>query len=85
MNINLNPDLFRNGLKNKRAKFGIGSSLITLTVGFVFVVVGTLFLSGSKIDENWIKINGQIIDTKTNRSNDSTTYSAVVSYEVDGQ
>src|SRR4051812_16299500 len=86
MNISINPQLV--GLLNpkvRRQSFGISSLLMLLVVGAAFTAIGLGATRLNKIDPAWIKVSGQIVDSKSNVSSGSSTYAPVVQYQVNGQ
>ena len=71
--------------KVKRKKFGISSLLFLLVFGAIFTGTGFFVLNSNKIDPNWTKVTGEVVESSSHTSNSSTTYSPVVKYEVNGQ
>lgn len=64
-----------------------GPLLCTSCFTVVAAIVGVMTLANSISKQNWAEVMGTVIDINTCDSNDSssTTYSAIVEYEVDGQ
>lgn len=85
MKIQLNSNMFGNGFKAKRQKFGVGSLIFLLLFGAVFAGVSLFIINGMRIDPSWTQISGEVVDTTSKVSDGSTTYSAVVEYSVNGQ
>ncbi|MBC7546320.1 DUF3592 domain-containing protein [Candidatus Saccharibacteria bacterium] len=71
--------------KTKRQQFGIGALLLMLIVGAVFTGVGFFILKSTKIDPSWVSIPGTVVASSSSVGSGSTTYAAVVSYQVNGQ
>jgi hypothetical protein len=72
-------------MKVRRQKFGIGSLLFMLIFGFAFAGIGIFAIKSSKIDPGWTRISGHVTGSSSNISNGSTTYTPIVSYEVNGR
>lgn len=85
MNIQLNSNMFGNGFKAKRQKFGVGSLIFLLLFGAVFAGAGFFAINSSKVDPSWTRISGEVVDSSSRISDGSTTYTAVVEYSVSGQ
>lgn len=85
MNIQLNSNMLGNGFKAKRQKFGVGSLIFLLLFGAVFAGAGFFAINSSKVDPNWTRISGEVVDSSSRISDGSTTYTAVVKYSVNGQ
>jgi hypothetical protein len=83
MNLNLNPTM--TNFKVRRQNFGIGSLLFLFVFGAVFTGAGVSILNSHRIDPNWTKVTGEIIESSSRISDGSTTYSPVVKYEVNGR
>jgi hypothetical protein len=69
----------------KRQKTGLITLLFLLIFGGIFCGVGLNFISQMSATPGWSKTEGKVIDFTTHRSNDSTTYSPVVEYYVEGK
>lgn len=83
MNINFNSNM--TNFKVKRQKFGVFPLIFLLLFGAVFAGAGIFAIKGSKIDPNWTRISGQVVDSSSRISDGSTTYTPVVQYSVNGQ
>ena len=69
----------------RRRKFGAGTLLYLFIFGVMFTGGGLFALQSNKVDPSWTKTTGQIVDTSSRTRDDSTTYSPVITYEVQGQ
>lgn len=83
MNISFNSNIAN--FKVRRQQFGIFSLIFLLLFGAVFAGSGLFFINSSKIDSSWNRISGEIVDSSSRISNESTTYNPVIQYSVDGQ
>lgn len=85
INIPLN-NIGRFTTSNRRKRFGFGSLLITLFVGIIFTVAGFTLFRGNQVDDNWVTIQGEVVDIETSASQEgSTMHRPVVGYSVDGE
>lgn len=85
MNIQLNSNMFGGGFKAKRQKFGVGSLILLLLIGAVFAGVGFFAINSSKVDPNWTRTSGEVVDALSRIRDGSTTYTAIVKYSANGQ
>lgn len=85
MNIGFNSNMLGNGFRVKRQKFGVGSLIFLLLFGGVFAGAGFFAINSSRIDSNWQRTSGEVIDSSSRVSDGSTTYTPVVKYSVNGQ
>lgn len=76
MQLNLSPRV-------KMKKFGLGALIIFLFVGILLIALGFKLFKDIKIDPNWTKINGQVIDYSVERSDGNNIYYPVVGYTVE--
>lgn len=85
LNIPLN-NFGRFTTSNRRKRFGFGSLLITLFVGIIFTVAGFTLFRSNQVDDDWVTIEGEIVDIETSTSQEgSTMHRPIVGYGVDGE
>lgn len=84
MNFNFGA-LNNSFLKTRRNHFGVKQMILFMLFGLAFGGFGLFAIIDSRVDESWVKVEGRVTSYKTNYNNDSTTYAAIVSYEVDNQ
>jgi hypothetical protein len=83
MEINTN---MINGYKVRRQKFSIFALILMVVIGAAMLGGGILALQGERIDPTWTKVSGQTTSVKsTIDSSGHNLYTAVVSYQVNGQ
>lgn len=87
MNIHLNSNMFRGGVfRAKRHKFGVFTLLMMLFLGAGFTVGGLLFINViGKTNPSWTITTGEVVGSSRRTSDGSTSYAAIVRYQVDGQ
>jgi hypothetical protein len=69
----------------KRKKFGIGSLIFLVLFGTAFTAGGIIALRSNSIDPDWTVTAGKVVDISRSSNDGSTTYSPVVSYQVEGR
>lgn len=74
-----------NIFKIKRQKTGLGSLVIFLGMGVVFIVPGYAIYSSSQPDPNWVKVEGSVIGNSSSISDGSTMYTPIVEYTAQGR
>ena len=72
-------------LKTRRRKFGIGSLIVLLMFGAAFTAIGLFTIKSTRIDPSWTRVNGTVVSFTSSYSNNSTTYTPVVQYQVNGR
>ena len=86
MNISFNSNLANmTSVKARRQKFGIGSLIIMIIIGVVFLGIGKAVVKGTSVNSSWTKVTGSVVSVSSNINNGSTTYTPVVQYTVNGQ
>ncbi|MGI9027318.1 MAG: DUF3592 domain-containing protein [Candidatus Saccharimonadales bacterium] len=83
MNISFNSQA--TSLKVKRQTFGVFSLIFLLLFGAVFAGAGIFAINNSKIDSEWTRTTGEVVDSSSSISDGSTTYTPIVQYKVNGQ
>lgn len=72
--------------KVHRAKFGIGSLLLTMFLGVMFLIPSLWVKSYLAVDKNWVETTGKVVDVAISRSGDNDLmYTPIVSYQVEGK
>jgi hypothetical protein len=101
MNIQMGSNGFGANMPQSKAKsvsFGLAPLLAMIFIGIAMIIGGVFFITSSKIDPSWTRVEGSVIDFReetTRRSrtdsggsrdyDDDRTYYPVVEYNVDGQ
>ena len=71
---------------NQRKRFGFGSLFLMIFVGIAFSIGGFTLFRSNQVDENWVTIEGEIVDIETSTSQEgSTMHRPIVGYSVDGE
>lgn len=83
MNINLNSGM--TNFKVRRQNFGVGTLLFLLLLGAAFTGGGIFALRSNKVDPDWTRVTGEVVDSSSHISDGTTMYSPIVKYQVDGQ
>lgn len=71
--------------KVRRQKFGIFSLISLLLFGAIFTVAGVFAIKSSKIDPNWTRISGEVVESSSRIDDGKTIYTPVVQYSANGQ
>ena len=89
MGLRFDSRMLRNDRKIRLKKFGFGSLLFFWTISAFLVGIGYLVQDSNSIDPDWYSVSGVVIDAKRSSggrsSSSGRTYSAVVSYKVNGK
>lgn len=87
MNLNYNSGML-NGLgllKAKRNKMTIRTFVMLIAFGIAFIAVGIFIFNSQRVDDSWVRTQGQVIGSSSRISDGSTLYTPIISYEVDGK
>ena len=76
--------LVNNFMKTRRDKPSLASTILALLFGILFLLPVMYVGSVTRIDPDWVKTQGTVIEIAVIDSSDGVTYAPVVSYVVDG-
>lgn len=71
--------------KAKRHQTGLKDVVLSLVFGGMFIVVMIPLSNSNRTPAGWENVSGQVVETSERRGDDSTLYTAIVEYRVDGQ